>query len=166
MCSTQPPMFTKTTHARSRLQTSTRSCFLRLRTIRHQHGKASTSRSSTSPSCRHVLHRSHSSAIFRSTSVSHTAASLRTSFEHTSTSSDARFRYSSDRNNFYRAESFELSTKALVFVDNFFERTIVSRKWRVFMDVLMLDTIVSRKTGIFVDKQFGTAFAKCYSRLV
>jgi hypothetical protein len=59
-----------------------------------------------------------------------------------------------------------LSTKALVFVDNFFERNIVSRKWRVFMDILMLDTIVSRKTGIFVDKQFGTAFAKDKARLV
>ena len=99
MCSMLQRTFMKTTPERSRLQTSTRSCFRKSRTIHRRHGRASTSRSSTSPSSRPARLRLHSSATFRSISANLTAASLRTSFEPTSTSSDARFRFSFDRNN-------------------------------------------------------------------
>ena len=88
----------KTTRARSRLRSSTKRCFRRSRTIRRLHGRASTSRSSTSPSFLHVLRHSPSSATSRSTSASRTEDSSRTSSARNSTSSDVRCMCSSDRN--------------------------------------------------------------------
>ena len=105
MCLTLQHMCMRTTHARSAHRNSTKRFFRRSRTILHLHGRESTSRSSMSLSSLPAHHRSHSSATFRSTSATHTSASWRTSSVRTLTSSDARCRFSSDRNKTQTASS-------------------------------------------------------------
>ena len=99
MCSMLLHTYMRTTPVRFLHLSSTRRCFLRSRITHHRHGRVSTSRSSTSLSCRPVLLHSHSSATCRSISASRTEDSLRTNSGRSSTSSAVRCTSSSDRNN-------------------------------------------------------------------